>query len=96
MTNVYGQEYEIEIIGTDTFDEENEDWACEETWEPNQRSLEVPSGELGTHWEEVLENAKMLVAEYLNTGSKAGMLKSTEGIGIGFVDGNMELLWKRN
>lgn len=28
LTNVYDQEYEIEIIGAEMFDEEDEDWAC--------------------------------------------------------------------
>jgi hypothetical protein len=37
---------------------------------------------------------KTVVTEYLAEGEKRDALKTTEGIDIGFVDGDLEILWR--
>ena len=94
LTEITHGEFEVEIIGAESFDAEDEDWACDEVWEPSQRSIEIPEGEIGNQWEEVLDSMTSIVMDYLDNGSKSGMLKSGKGIGIGFVSGDLNILWK--
>ena len=96
LTEVVSGEFEVELIGAERFDADDEDWACEEIWEPTQRSIEIPSGAVGDGWEEVLERMAGMVMDYLSSGSRSATLKSADGVGIGFVDGNLKILWPPN
>jgi hypothetical protein len=95
LTNVYGNEYEIEVIGASRFDESSPDWACDEVWEPMPRQIEVPSGALGTKWEDVLQSASKLVLDYLASGAKKDILEAGRAVAIGFVDGQLHILWRK-
>ena len=88
-----GVKFGIELVGADRFDKEDEDWACEEVWNPVQRRLFIPIEYSGDSWEECLKKMKALLMVYLE-GSSAGadQLKSVKGVGIGFVDGNLDLI----
>tara|TARA_R110002095_G_scaffold215691_3_gene210626 strand:+ start:24873 stop:25265 length:393 start_codon:yes stop_codon:yes gene_type:complete len=83
----------VELVGTSEFDEENPDWACEEIFEPKQRKLDIPIDYSGSHWEQCLETMIVLVEKYLKS-NEAGVtgLKRAKGLGIGFVDGDLQLL----
>ncbi|MFN2393998.1 MAG: hypothetical protein ABR566_18815, partial [Pyrinomonadaceae bacterium] len=84
-------------IDANAFDLENEDWACEEIWEPQSRQLSIPLNYSGDSWQECLETMKNLTIRFLNSDSNAAKkLKSKEGVGIGFVDGNLEIIWRKN
>lgn len=96
LTEVMPGEFEVELIGAERFDRDDEDWACEEIWEPAGRSIEIPSGEAGNGWEDVLERMAGMAMDYLSKGARSGTLKSADGIGIGFVDGNLKILWLPN
>ena len=48
-----------------------------------------------TQWEAVLETGKGLVMQYLTEGHYADKLKQYEAVGIGFVDGDVYVLYKR-
>ena len=95
LTNVYGKEYAVEVVGASRFDESNPDWACDEVWSPTPRQIDIPSGALGTEWEDVLPAASKLVLEYLASGARKDVLKSSEAVGIGFVDGDLHILWRK-
>ena len=84
----------IEIIGSSSFDETDEDWACDEIWEPKQRQFEIAKNISGNDWKSCLENMKNIVSEYLENGNKKSSLKQVQGIGIGFIDGDMEIIYK--
>ncbi len=86
----------IDLVGTGSFDPEDDDWACDEVWTPEQRMLYIPLEASGTEWEACLSRMKSLVQNYLNTEqSPAEKLKSGAAVGIGFVDGDIELAWQR-
>ena len=85
----------IELIGAGIFDEDDSDWACEEVWEPETGGLDIPVAYSSRHWESCLAKVKALVARLLNEDSEvATKLKAVQGIGIGFVDGDLEVVWK--
>ena len=88
-----GVKFGIELIGADRFDKNDEDWACEEIWSPAQRQLFIPNEYSEDNWEECLKKLKALLIIYLETNSAgAARLKSVKGVGIGFVDGNLDLV----
>lgn len=90
-----GYEFGIELIGAERFDPNDENWACDEIWEPSQRKIFIPVSYSGQTWEECLTRMKKLVVKFLESGSPAAKkLKSSEGVGIGFVDGDLELVWQ--
>ncbi|MBB5320167.1 hypothetical protein [Marinobacter oulmenensis] len=95
--NLYetGSNFGIELIGASEFDEADPDWACEEVFEPEQRQLDIPLAYSGENWEQCLENMKSALSGYLQTNEPgAKVLKQAQGVGIGFVDGDLEVLTK--
>jgi hypothetical protein len=90
---VPGVKFGIEVVGTNTFDPTNPDWACEEVWEPSVRRLNIPVSFSGQNWEECLASTQFLVQSVLEKNSQASMqLKSRLGVGIGFVDGDLHVI----
>ncbi len=81
----------MELVGTDLFDLENEDWACNEVTDFGSRA-NLYNWEMECEWEEALEYMVNELTEYLANGKYAELLKSKTGIGVGFVDGNIEIL----
>jgi shikimate kinase len=84
----------IEIVGTSSFDANDSDWACDEIWEPSVRTIEIPRTYSGSHWEECLGKTKALITTCLSTMPEGYILKSRLGIGIGFVDGELDVIWQ--
>lgn len=81
----------IEIVGTSAFDKDDSDWACEEVTDFSTRSTPLK-------WKEKVEGLEIqaeavdLVKKYLKSGKHADKLKALQGVGVGFVDGDLELL----
>lgn len=46
-------------------------------------------------WEKALKDAVLCIKKYLEDGAYAGVLKSRSGVGVGFVDGDIEIIYKR-
>lgn len=85
----------IELIGAGNFDENDPDWPCDEVWEASVRGINVPVEFSGEDWEECLSIMKRLVLQYVESNSPAGRrLLDSSGIAIGFVDGDLEVIWK--
>lgn len=86
----------IDLVGTERFDAADDDWACDEVWTPEERILYIPVEASGTDWKTCLSRMKLLVQNYLNTEVEtAQKLKSGAAVGIGFVGGDLELVWQR-
>ena len=81
--------YSVEIIGSPSFDETDEDWACDEVF--NNRAYPL-CWKSDKSWEGVLEEMKSFVKRYLREGKYASLLRSKQAVAIGFVDGDLELL----
>lgn len=86
--------YGVQLIAADTFDEEDGDWACEECWSSEENIFCVElSDEENKDWKAALGLISGWAKEYLAHGKNADILTS-KPIGIGFVDGDLELLHK--
>ena len=84
----------VEVIGTSEFSPDDQDWACEEIWEPKHRQLNIPVSFSGESWEQCLVVIQSLIEVFLAKDNRAAIiLKSRLGIGVGFVDGDLNLVW---
>jgi hypothetical protein len=83
-----------ELIGANRFDKTDEDWACDEVWEPKQRRISIPI-EFSTIDSEVCQlNLKTLIQIYLSSANtNSNVLKQHKAIAVGFVNGNLDLIW---
>ena len=82
--------WSVQIIGSDKFDEE--DWACNETFSSEENIyIWVENG----GWEKALETAMNNLKVYLDNGKYSSLLLRYNGIGIGFVDGDIEIIYRR-
>ncbi|QHB70363.1 hypothetical protein [Stenotrophomonas sp. 364] len=86
----------IELVGTDRFDAQDPDWACDEVWAPEAREIELPYSVTGNHWEDCLAALHTALLQALATPRFGPRLSAqVQGIGLGFVDGDLQLLWQR-
>ncbi len=88
--NLY-EPYGIEMIGSSWFDEEDEEWACDEDFKPTQRvcpNFNVPDS---FTWEEVLEIVISILKELINEVPGLKLFK-VEHIAAGFVDRNLIII----
>lgn len=92
--NIYESPFKIEIVGSKEFDVEDEDWACNEDWEPGERSIFVSDELFGDSWEDAEESMASMAKSYIYSDSKnASKLRAAKGFAVGFVDGNPTYIW---
>ena len=84
-----GNNWSVEIIGASSFDENDEDWACDEIFDTRMTPLVWNSDK---SWEDILSSTTAILKDYLEKGKYAPLLRSKKGVGIGFVDGDLVLL----
>lgn len=87
-----GNNWSIELVGTESFDLEDEDWGCDEIFDFGTRENPLVWEE-EKMWNEILDEMIQIMKRYLQEGKYAGVLKKYRGVGIGFVDGNIEILF---
>lgn len=85
----------VQLMGTESFDRGDEYWPGRKTFSTGEEIFEVPFESAGAKWPDWLEALKVLVNEYIASGSRSDILRNSQGVGIGFVDGDMYLLWRK-
>lgn len=86
--------WSMELIGTERFGADDMNWPCDEMTDFGTREgLLVWNKD--SKWDVVLEEMATILKQYLEDGEYAHILKSKEGIGIGFVDGDVEILFTK-
>ena len=95
--NLYEHEAEfaMQLVGTNSFHLTDEDWACDETFSSGEDLFYLPHTVFGDQWQTGLETANSLVKNYLQHGKHAALMKSTRGVGVGFVNGNIDLVYRK-
>lgn len=83
--------WSVELVGTSIFDANDEDWVCDEVFDTRDNPFEWNQD---TSWEEVLEEVTDILKKYLEEGKHADKLKMYQGVGVGFVDGNVWILYQ--
>lgn len=95
MFNLYEDEenwWSLEMVGTDSFDSEDSDWACNEVFDTrDDLHLWVQK----SSWEEILQEVTDEIKKYIKSGKYSEKLKSYSGIGVGFVDGDITIVYQK-
>lgn len=84
--------WSVELVGAASFDKENPDWACDEafTTRDNPYVLNMES-----NWENILNIFINKVNQYLKSGKYSKKIKEYDAVAIGFVDGDLDILYKK-
>lgn len=86
-------EWSIEMVGSNIFDEKDPDWACKEVFDARDSTL---SWVQNATWEEILKETISKIQKYIEAGKYAERIKSYAGVGVGFVDGDITIVYKNN
>lgn len=84
--------WSIELIGTDEFDAEDDDWACDEVVAFRKNPFVF---KFSADWEEVLEIVVRMIRKYLEKGIYADKIRHYKGVAVGFVDGDLEIIYQK-
>lgn len=83
--------WSMELVGAGRFDPKDEDWPCDEVTDFGSRN-KLYQWETECSWKEALAYVVKELKTYLKRGKYAELLKSKNGVGVGFVDGNIEII----
>ena len=86
--------WSMELVGADSFDSENSDWACGEVTDFNSREMEFQWVNEGD-WEAALAQMVSALKEYLDKGKYAPIFKEKAAVAVGFTDGDLEILFTK-
>lgn len=89
--------FTLQLIASDRFDPDDEsgEWACYEVWSSEEDLFALDfSDEENVDEKRVVTVYTELCSEYLESGKYKNILLGAEGIGIGFVDGELNILYK--
>lgn len=84
--------YDLELIGAPGFDANDDDWACEELFTSDLLSLPVTQGT--EDWEDGLSDMIDMVRVYMETGRFCQVLEGFEAVGVGHVNGVIEVVYR--
>lgn len=89
--NLYEGPYAIDMIGSASFDEEDDDWACDKDFEPTQRLCPCLGLSDDLKWEEVLEMIVSILKDLVDELSDLKIFQ-VEHIAVGFDDGDLTII----
>ncbi len=84
--------WSIELVGTASFDEEDYDWACDEIYTTRENPFSITEE---SDWQTIENLFISFLEKYLKTGNCSDILKNYIAIAIGFVDGDLSILYKK-
>ena len=84
--------WSVQLIATDRFDPDDSDWACEEIFSTEDDLYTFNRSEDSEY---VSEEVCEWVAQYLDMGDKADILKEYEAVGAGIAEGDVNVLYQR-
>lgn len=87
-----GGKWSVELVGTSAFDESSSDWACHEVYTTRDMPFVLMKE---SDWKTVESLFVSLLKKYLDGGKYASALKKYRAVGVGFVDGDLHILYKK-
>lgn len=90
----------VQLVGNETFDPGDTPgtyyWPGAETFSTDEEIFEVPFSLAGEDWRAWLSTLTQWIDEYIADGSMSPVLRGRKGVGLGFVDGDMYVRWRRD
>ncbi|MCM1314328.1 MAG: hypothetical protein NC205_05995 [Prevotella sp.] len=94
--NLYEEDdniYSVQLIASDRFDPEDEEWACYEVWSSEEDIFFVDVSDENDKSPEAFKKfITTMISDYIRTG-KYGDVIGFVPVGIGFVDGEIDILY---
>ncbi len=86
--------FEMYLIGSKTFDIDDEDWATNEDFEPKQKYFQFGKDfSSNKDWQDIQKYSEKLVQEYVNSDKfNTSIFANAKGITTGFDDGNLTII----
>jgi hypothetical protein len=85
----------VELIGAKFFDPNDDDWACDDSWQIEPRRLGIPKDWSSCDWGTCLRRMHDLIDQILRTDNQAfAALNQRKAVAVGFVDGSLETVWR--
>lgn len=84
--------WSVELVGCGSFDKDDADWACDEIFDNRDEPF---AWEEKASAEDIQNKVRAFVAHYLLEGKHADILTGYEGLAMGFVDEDLELLFAK-
>lgn len=86
-----GGKWSVELVGTSAFDESSSDWACREVYATRTNPYVLTKD---GDWKAIEALFASLLQKYLAGGKYSDVLKQYSAVGMGFVDGDLHILYK--
>ena len=77
---------DVQLTASEEYDPENDDWACRTCYSSEEDLFSF----FADDWMSAMRIFRGLIAEYLNAGSNADLLKKGRAVTFCFVDGDLE------
>lgn len=88
--------HDVEIVGCPTYEPHDSDWACDDIFNSGGPRFGLPHLTVGSHWEQGLDAAIGLLKAYVaSDAAGAGRMRDSQAVSVGFVDGELHLVWAR-
>jgi hypothetical protein len=86
--------FEMYLIGSKTFDKDDEDWATNVDFEPKQKYFQFGKEfSADKDWQEILKITETLIFNYVSSEKfKTSIFANAKGITTGFDDGNLTII----
>ena len=84
--------WSIELVGTKSFTPDDSNWACDEVMSFRDKPYTIKNTDDFKMIEDLFTS---FLIKYLNNGRYANVLKQYMGIGIGFVDGDLKIIYQK-
>jgi hypothetical protein len=86
--------FEMYLIGSKTFDKDDEDWATNVDFEPKQKYFQFGKEfSADKDWQEILKITETLIFNYVSSEKfKTSIFANAKGITTGFDEGNLTII----
>ncbi len=86
--------FEMYLIGSKTFDKDDEDWATNVDFEPKQKYFQFGKEfSADKNWQEILKISETLIFNYVSSEKfKTSIFANAKGITTGFDEGNLTII----
>lgn len=95
--NIYEEEdaYLVDITGTQLFDADNEAWTDEINWDSGEELFIIPKEKFEGDWEDIHDTLAEALETLIDADNElADILCDSDAVAIGFIDGDLEIIWQ--
>ena len=84
----------IGLIGTETYDVDDDDWACEGIWNPTSSGFLIGYEVFDNDWESAQASVAAMIARFIHLKLPgSAVLRQSQCVATGFLDGDLITVW---